>query len=131
MGHRLLSKPEIGYLSPREVVNRINAVFAYVEASEDEGRQHVRDVITQLQAMMKDGTSPPDRQYLAHLRRVQDQAIYVYFGDNPGAENECLATAIIPGEPILFDYSSPDHEQGARPILERCAIVLGYDIAEA
>lgn len=131
MGHRLLSKPELGYLSPREVVNRINAVFAYVEASEDEGRQHVRDVITQLQAMMKDGTIPQDRQYLAHLRRVQDQAIYVYFGDNPGAENECLSTAVIPGEPILFDYASPDHEQCSRPILERCAIVLGYDIAEA
>jgi len=131
MGHRLLSKSDTGYLSPREVVNRINAVFAYVEASEDEGREHVRDVVAQLQSMMKEGAIPQDRQYLAHLKRVQDQAIYVYFGDNPGAENECLGTAIIPGEPILFDYASPEHEQAARHILERCAIVLGYDINEA
>ena len=131
MGHRLISKTETGYLSPREVVNRINAVFAYVEASEDEGREHVRDVIAQLQSMMREGTIPHDRQYLAHLKRVQDQAIYVYFGDNPGIEIECLSTAVIPGEPILFDYSSPEHEQAARPILERCAIVLGYEITEA
>ena len=128
MGHRLFAKPEIGYLEPREVVNRINAVFAYVEASEEEGRTHVRDVIQQLQTMMKEGTVPHDRQYLAHMRRVQDQAIYVYFGDNPGVEDECLSAAVIPGEPLFFDYSSPEHEKAARPILERCAIVLGYDI---
>ena len=78
MGHRLLAKEGSSYLEPREVVNRINAVFAYVEASEEEGRDHVRDVITQLQSMMKDGTIPTDRQYIAHMKRVQDQAIFIY-----------------------------------------------------
>jgi len=128
MGHRLFAKPETGYLAPREVVKRIDAVFAYLEASEEEGREHVRDVITQLQAMMRDGTIPQDRKYIAHMKRVQDQAIFLYFGDNPGVEEECLSTAVIPGEPLFFDYSSPEHEMAARPILERCAIVLGYDI---
>jgi hypothetical protein len=131
MGHRLFAKSDVGFLDPREVVNRIKAVFAYVEASEEEGQAHVVSVINQLQAMMKDGTIPHDRQYLAHLNRVRGRSIFVYFGDNPGVEEECLSTAVIPGEPLFFDYASEEHQKTARPILERCAIVLGYDIVEA
>lgn len=128
MGLKLRAKASGGYLEPREVVNRINAAFAYVEVSEEAGHKHVDDVIIQLQAMMQDGTIPHNGHYIAHMKRMKDHAVFVYFGDNPGAEDECLSTTVIPDEPLYFHYSSPAHELSAQPILKRCAVALGYDI---
>jgi hypothetical protein len=128
MALRLCAKAQREYLEPREVVNRINTAFAYVEVSEEAGRKHVDEVITQLQSMMRDGTIPQDSHYIARMKRMKDEAVFVYFGDNPGIEEKCLNTTIIPGEPLYFHYSSPEHETAAQPLLERCAVALGYDI---
>lgn len=129
MSHRLIAGNANGYLNPRVVVTRLEREFAYVEASEEDGRRHVQGLIRQLQKMMQAGSIPADEDYLERLRRAQPNALYVYFGDDPGSDTACLGTAVIPGEALVFNYASDAHEHTARPLLARCAAALGYEIA--
>jgi len=64
-----------------------------------------------------------------HLEKVKERAIFVYFGDDPASETACLSTVLIPGEPLVFDFESAEHELQARHLLRRCARVIGCDIA--
>jgi hypothetical protein len=131
MAHRLCIRNGGRYLSPRLVVSRLESAFAYVEVDEEYGHRHVGGIIRQLRKMAAMGLMPVDNEYLERLKGAQRSAIYVYFGDNPGSELACLSAAVIPGEPLYFDYPSPAHAEAARPLLIRCAEVLGYDIVEA
>lgn len=130
MAHRLFARDGHRYLSPRVAVTRLESEFAYVESSEEDGRRHVRGIVRQLQAIKQIGDIPVDSEHLERLKRAQTGAIYVYFGDDPSSETAYLSTAIIPGEPLFFDYSSRAHEQAAQTLLPRCADVLGYDLVE-
>ena len=38
---------------------------------------------------------------------------------------------LLPGEPVLVGYSSPEHEQAARGLLERVCRVTGYEAEQA
>lgn len=131
MPHRLAPRDNDSYLSPRVVVARLESEFAYVEASEDEGRRHVHGLVRQLQKMMQLGTIPVNHEHLERLRNVRQNAIYVYFGDDPGSEIAYLSTAVIPGEALFFNYTSESHQRAARSLLMRCAGVLGYEVVEA
>jgi hypothetical protein len=130
MAHRLNARDGHRYLSPRVVVTRLEAEFAYVESSEEDGRRHVRGIVRQLQAIKEIGDIPVDTEHLDRLKRAQNGAIYVYFGDDPSSETAYLSTAVIPGEPLFIDYASRAHEQAAQTLLLRCADVLGYDVVE-
>ena len=130
MAHRLVARGGHRYLSPHVVVTRLESEFAYVESSEEDGRRHVRGIVLQLQAIKQIGDVPVDSEYLERLERAQDGAIYVYFGDDPSSETAYLSTAVIPGEPLFFDYSSRAHEAEAQMLLLRCAEVLDYDVIE-
>lgn len=131
MAHRLCVRDGGRYLSPRAVVSRLESVFPYVERDEDEGRRHVGGIIRQLQKMAAMGLVPIDDEYVQRLKKVQRNSIYVYFGNDPGCELACLSAAVIPGEPLYFDYLSRAHAEASKPSLVRCAEVLGYDIIEA
>lgn len=131
MPYRLCVRDGGRYLSPRVVVSRLESAFAYVEGDEDEGRRHVGGIIRQLQEMAETGLIPIDDEYMERLKKAQRNSIYVYFGDDPGCELACLGVAVIPGEPLYFDYPSRAHAEAARPSLVRCAEILGYDIIEA
>ena len=130
MAHRLFARDGHRYLSPRVVVTRLESEFAYVESSEEDGRRHVRGIVRQLEAIKQIGDLPVDSEYLERLKRAQSAAIYVYFGDDPSSEIASLSTAVIPGEPLFFDYSSRAHEEAAQTLLLRCAEVLDYDVVE-
>lgn len=130
MVHRLYAPHGQLYLSPQVVLRRLESEFPYVEADEEDGRRHVRKIIRQLWKIKQTGEIPVDDDYLERLNKVQRGAVYVYFGDNPGSELALLSTVIIPGEPLIFDYSSRAHRQATQPLLHRCAAALGYDIAE-
>ena len=130
MAHRLIARDGHRYLSPRVVVTRLESEFAYVESSEEDGRRHVRGLVRQLQSIKQIGDIPVDSEHLERLKKAQNGAIYVYFGDDPSSETAYLSAAIIPGEPLFFDYSSRAHEQAAQTLLLRCADVLGYELVE-
>jgi len=102
--------------------------FAYVESSDDEGRRHVQNLIRQLMRIKQGGKIPVDGEHLDRLKKAQSAAVYVYFGDNPSSETGYLCTAVIPNEPLIFDYNSKEHEGAARSLLVRCARALDYEI---
>jgi len=129
MAHRLVPRNGHRYLSPRAVVTRLLSEFSYVAASEEDGRRYARGIIEQLQAIKQTGDILVDSEYLDRLEKAQSGAIYVYFEDWD-SETACLSTAVIPGEPIFFYYSSSAHEQAARKLLLRCAKALEYDIVD-
>jgi hypothetical protein len=131
MAHRLHAREGRPLLLPRVVVSRLEGEFAYVEASEDEGRRHVAAIIRQLLRLQDAGHVQVDTAYLERLKKAQRGSIYVYFGDDPGDESGCLSTAIIPGEALFFDYSSPAQESAVQPLLLRCAAALDYEILES
>ena len=131
MAHRLCASDGQPLLLPRVVVSRLENEFSYVEASEDEGRRHVGGIIRQVRKLQEAGNIPIDLDYLDRLTKAQRGSIFVYFGDDPGSELDCLSTAIIPGEALFFDYSSRAHENATRSLLLRCAVVLDYEIMES
>jgi hypothetical protein len=131
MAHRLFPRDGQRPLNPRVVVSRLENEFAYVEASEEEGRRHVGGIIRQMLKLQQAGHIPVDLEYLERLKKAQGGAIFVYFGDDPGSEMACLSTAVIPGEALFFDYNSRAHENAAQPLLLRCAAALDYEILES
>jgi hypothetical protein len=130
MKNWLLAKEGHIYLPPRLVIVRLENEFAYVESIDQEGQQHVAELIKQLPRNKKWGGNAVDGNYLDHLRKVQNDATFIYFGDDAGPEDAILSIALVPGTPLAVDFSSPKHQQATRPLLERCAHVLGYDIVE-
>lgn len=129
MAHRLVPRDGRRYLSPRVVVSRLLSEFSNVSSSEKDGRRYVHGIIQQLHAIKRVGKVPVDSDYLDRLGKAQNDAIYVYFADW-NSETAYLSTAVIPGEPLFFYYSSSAHEKAAKTLLLRCAEALDYDIVD-
>jgi hypothetical protein len=68
---------------------------------------------------------------MEQLERVKDRAVHVCFGDNPGCDKSYLCAVVIPGEPMIFEYESVEHEESVQALLERCAKILGYGVGNA
>lgn len=112
------------------VVSRLLSEFTHVTSSEEGGRRYVQGIIEQLRAIRQAGQIPVDVEYLKRLKRAQDGAIYVCFEDWNSPQAAYLGTAVIPGEPLFFHYSSTAHEEAGRRLLLRCAKALDYDIID-
>jgi hypothetical protein len=130
MWHKLTARSGGRYLSPVDVVRRLESEFAYVETSEEDARRHVRELIQQLLTIRRAGQVPVDEQYLARLDRIEDRAICVHFGDDLGSDTALLSTPVLPEEPLFFEYSSHAHREATVSLVARCAAALGYDIVE-
>lgn len=126
--HRLAPTHGRPYLSPLVIVMRIAAEFAYFEADETAGSDRVAEVIRQIQTRSRRNKDPLLAERIEQLEKVKDRAVHVCFGDDPGCDKSYLCAVVIPGEPLIFEYDSPEHEEAAQPLLERCAKVLGYGI---
>jgi hypothetical protein len=118
------------FLSPLVVVKRLSCEFAYVEADEAEGYRHVLEMLAWLEAKIGGRTNSIHNERVQHLSAVKERAIHVLFGDDLSSENAYLCSVIIPGEPLVFEHASSAHERAVRPLLKRCARVLGYDIVK-
>ena len=115
--------------SPRVLLNHLQSEFPYVEADATAGREHVLRLLKHLRTTQGGRRHTSYQQHVEHLEHVKDRAIFVYFGDDPASETACLSTVLIPGEPLVFDFESAEHELQARHLLRRCARVIGCDIA--
>jgi hypothetical protein len=109
-------------LPVKEVIRRLRDEFDLVDADPDAGQNHVAEMIA---ATLKFSDSLPGKQErLAWLRSVQNDAVYVSFGDDLGLVASCC---VKPCSELFFD--SPDEIHGpARPLLERAAKALGYTV---
>lgn len=67
---------------------------------------------------------PGKQERLAWYQSVQDSAVYVSFGDGLAVSASCC---LMPDSELFFD--SPDEIDGpARPLVERAALALGYEV---
>jgi hypothetical protein len=128
MADRLLAKNADAYLSPWAVVNRLKAAFAYVEADGEEGRRHVLETIERLRADVS--SRYPNQQVAERLDRVKNRALFVCFGEDASSDEAILATYVIPGMPLVFEYGSVADEHAVQHLLTRCATALGYEIVK-
>ena len=126
MPDSLVAKSADAYLTPWAVVNRLKSKFSYVEADGEEGRRHVLEIIERLKADRS--RRHVDHQVVERLARVQNRALFVYFGDDAGSDLATLGTYVVPGMPLAFEYASVTHEHAVQHLLTRCAAALGYEI---
>ena len=111
-------------LSVKEVVRRLRDEFNVVDVDPDAGHDHVAGMIA---AMLRLSDSLPGKQdRLAWLQSIQNDAVYVSFGDDLGVVASCC---VQPDSELFFD--SHDATYGpARPLLDRAATALGYTVSD-
>lgn len=109
-------------LPVEEVIRRLRNEFNLVDVDPDAGQDHVAGMIA---ATLRFSDSLPGKQErLAWLQSVQNDSVYVSFGDALGVIASCC---VKPGLELFFD--SPDEIDGpARPLLQRAANALGYTL---
>jgi hypothetical protein len=107
-----------------DIVRRLRDEFAVLNADPDQGQDHVASMIA---ATLRFSDAVPGKQErLNFLQSVQDAAVRVTFGD---ALNLTASCCLIPHSELCF--GSPDEVDGpARPLVERAAIALGYELCE-
>jgi hypothetical protein len=126
--NKLFPKPSSSFLSPAEVVSRLRAEFRHIAVDQQQGVAHAGQLIAQLERMKDLEPPPASPEEIQRLRSLQNQALFITLSDEAMSEFAYLAFGVIPGTPLFFGYSSPQHEEASRPLLERCASALDYDI---
>ncbi|MBI4195053.1 MAG: hypothetical protein HY526_08245 [Betaproteobacteria bacterium] len=111
-------------------MKRLESEFAFVEADETQGRAYVEDLMKKLEPGKDSRKYRAYEQRREHLDKIRGRAIYVYFGDDPSSETAYLCAAVMPDEPLVFEYDSVFHKRSAFSLLRRCARALGYTIGE-
>jgi hypothetical protein len=114
------------YLNPAEVIERMQAEFAYVETSEEGARNHVLAWLEQLAFVTQTGRTAAADLYVNQLERFQDEARFVHFGDDLGADGVLLSMLMIPQQPLIIDAHGEDEETWF--LIYRCAGVLDYEV---
>jgi len=128
MAYELIPRTE-GPLSARKAARLLETEFAYTKVDADDGLKHARDRAEWIERA-------PARIFLGHHEKALEtaaklkslargEALTIEFGDN---QNDTLTAIVIPGETIRFGYRSNEEQASSRPLVERCARVLGCDI---
>jgi hypothetical protein len=109
-------------LPVRRVVQLLRDEFALVETDPEQGRDHVSQMITT--ALRLPDILPAKQEMLTRLPALQNDAVYVTFGDGPDAVAGCC---VMPDTELFF--GRPDEVDGpARPLVDRAAAALGYEV---
>jgi len=113
------------YLDPDEVIRRVKtacarSACAYVETSSEGAREQALAWMNQ----------PAFNDYLAQPEGLEEAALFVHFGDDLASEDALLSMLLIPGRPLLVEYSPRARGDGVRALIARCAKVFNYDIVE-
>ena len=129
MAHsRLFPRRGESFISPGEAVRRLAAEFVAVTTDRQQGAEHVWRMVTQLRRMGHLTPPPATPDEIARLEVLAPEAVFVLLSDGPASGQADLTTCIFPDHPLFFGYSSAQHQAASRPLLERCAKVLGYEI---
>ncbi len=116
MGCVRLNPPEgRDALSVADTIRRLRDEFDYMVADPEEGRDDVGNIIAatlRLSAVLSGG-----EERVAALRAVQEDAVYVWFGDDAGLTAGCC---LKPGWGLWFGRET-EVGGSARPLVERAA----------
>jgi hypothetical protein len=120
-----LFPPKGGKALPvKDVIRRLRDEFEVVDADPHAGQDHVAGMIAA--TLRFSDALPGKKERLAWLQSVQNEAVYVSFGDNLGLVASCC---VKPDSELFF--GSPDEIHGpGRRLLERAASALGYTVFE-
>ena len=116
------------YLSPMEVINRLQPEFAYVETTEEGAGKHVLELIDQISFVEGEAPSPDVSEYKDQLEHFQYAARFVHFGNDLGADGVLLSLLMIPQQPLFIDAHGEDEETWF--LIYRAAAALEYDVFE-
>ncbi|HUE71364.1 MAG TPA: hypothetical protein VMP01_10810 [Pirellulaceae bacterium] len=103
------------------MVHRLREEFAFCDADAEQGADDVGDMIAKLielkapQAIIDAAVAGRERSYS------------VTVADDMASE-DFLSFIVRPGEGPLIGYQSRQHEAAVRPLLDRCARALNYEI---
>jgi hypothetical protein len=122
--HRLDPIEGKPYLSPAEVVHRLEVEFSHVERSAEAGAKHVAAMIRQFEGMMMPAG------IIDAFKEFQPFAIQVVVADSPDYAEAFLSFVAMPEHGLFIGYHSDDHEQAAASLLERCREALGYQVIQ-
>jgi hypothetical protein len=127
MGHGLYPKDKP--LTANEIADRLRATFSKVIVDREGGRQSATATLAQFERWKGMPTPPmPAEQLLQSMAlwtEATKNALQITVVDDDGTRVEFLAAD---GIPPIVGYSSQTEERRARPILERCAESLGYEL---
>jgi hypothetical protein len=84
----------------------------------------VDDLIAQ--TLRSTEAAPLKQAQLEWLQSVQEDAVFVSFGNTPDRVASCC---LLPKSDVYF-HSAEEIQGALRPLVERCAVVLGYDVVE-
>jgi hypothetical protein len=116
-------------LKPKEVIRRLRKEFRYVKTSKKKGLEEIQGQIDFL-ARFKGKRARDKKNRIDELESYKTEAYWVVFGDDPESKQSYLCTVVTPEDRLFFGYSSASHERAAKPLLERCAKALSYEIEE-
>ena len=116
------------YLSPMEVITRMQAAFAYVETSEEGAHAEVLAWMDQVAFVLDEGRCAAVDEYMAQLERFQYAARFVHFGHDLGSDGVLLGMLMIPHQPLIIDAHGDDEETWY--LIFCCAGALGYEVFE-
>ena len=122
MAHSLSPNAGGGFLPQAEVVVRLIRAFPIHEIDQKKGAIVADQMIAQLERM----NAPSG--VIDSYRSRKGRAISVYVSDD-GSENRFLYFTLWPEERIFISYHSEQHESESRPLLERLAQMLDYQVA--
>jgi hypothetical protein len=121
---KLIAPETSGPLPVKDVVRRLTEEFPIVEVDEHGGQDHIASMIA---ATLRVSDEVPGKQdQINSLLSLQETAVWVSFGD----DLQVMTGTCVTTDFELFFGSRDDVDGPARPLVERAAVALGYELYE-
>ena len=122
--------PEDGYYKPvPELLKRLRREFAdRITIDKDEGRESVLRQVAYMKYLRERGTPQWSDEDIMELESKADESYVVHVCDPEISRDWEITTTLIPDTDIVVGYASPQHEAAVRPLLERFAKAIQYEI---
>jgi hypothetical protein len=121
MSHRLEPIEGQAYLDPEEVARRLADEFAYCDVDAAQGADDVGDMLAKLIELQA------PQAVIDEVAASRERALRITIADN-SASDDYLRFIVRPNDGLLIGYHSAQHEAATKPLLDRCAAALSYEI---
>jgi hypothetical protein len=119
--HRLEPLEGRPYLDPEEIARRLREEFASCEVDAEQGQEDVREMLAKLREMRA------PKAVIDQVAAGRDRSLRITVADESGSDDS-LSFMVRPDDAILIGYFSAEHQTATRPLVERCALALGYEV---
>ncbi len=121
MSHRLEPSDGKSHLEPKEIARRLRDEFASCEVDAEQGVDDVGDMLAKLIELKA------PQAIIDEVAAGRERSLRITIADDMASDNY-LSFIVRPNDGLLIGYYSAQHELATRPLVERCAKVLGYKI---